>query len=190
MARRDFYRLTRLTALDLMVIDHYIERSATTLAITHQNLVNTFVRITEGNEIIQRSDASEADKLRARDLVIETEENLHSQIELSAIPILDKLRQNTTQCIDSYDNAIKFYHFIAQQYFRTKRIREAIGDVLAQISPDHDFSHLKHIICHIGAVNFGGSLFVDRNEFDVVLFETNQHTHFITGDQPIVNLLG
>ena len=83
-----------------------------------------------------------------------------------------------------------FFHFIAHQYFRTKRIREAIGEVLSQISPDHDFAHLKNIACYIIAVNLGASLFKYRNRVDFIFLDNRNALKFITGDQPVVNLMG
>lgn len=111
-------------------------------------------------------------------------------MEHDAIPLLKELRQKQTKFIGSYEQAITFFHFIAQQYFRTKRIREAIGRELAHTFSIHDFSRLKHIVSYIGAVNVGGSLFVDRSEFDILFLENGNGVGFITGDQPVVNLLG
>ncbi len=80
-----------------------------------------------------------------------------------------------------------FFHFIAHQYFRTKSVREKIGDVLATLTPDYDFSRLRNLFCYCFADTFGGSLFVDRKIFDIVFLE-NQNGGFVTGDQPVVNL--
>ena len=192
MAQRDYYKLSRITRSDVVILSLFIESAGTeSLVRTHRNLLDMLTRIANANEIIQCSDrTSTADKDFARALVIEVEEKLHGQIERDALPFLNDLRQNKTHFIDCYDNAIKFYHFIAQQYFRTKRMRETIGTELAQMFPNSDLSHLKHIVCHIGAVNVGGSLFVDRNDFDITLLEATSDAHFITSDQPIVNLLG
>ena len=95
----------------------------------------------------------------------------------------------TVDFIDNDDSAIMFFHFIPHQYFRTKRIREAIGEVLSQISPDHDFAHLKNIACYIIAVNLGASLFKYRNRVDFIFLDNRNALKFITGDQPVVNLM-
>ena len=42
----------------------------------------------------------------------------------------------------------------------------------------------------MGAENVGASLFVGRKEFDIVFEENGCDLGFITGDQPVVNLLG
>ena len=145
MAQRDYYKLSRITSSDVVILSSFIKSAGTaSLVRTHRNLLNMLTRIADANEIIQRSDrTSTADKDFARALVIEVEEKLHGQIEQDALPFLNDLRQKQTHFIDIYDNAIKFYHFIAQQYFRTKRMRETIGIELAQMFPDYDLSHLS-----------------------------------------------
>ena len=82
---------------------------------------------------------------------------------------------------------ISFFQFLAHQYFRTRRVREMHGKILATLSPDYDFSRLRHVLGYCFAENFGSSLFVDRKRLHIV-FLRNQSDGFITGDQPIVNL--
>jgi len=156
---------------------------------THQSLYIAFARIANANEILQkRSGISDAEKLNAQNLVIETEEKLHGEIEKRAIPIIRALRQKNLEFLNDYKATMDFFHFIAHQYFRTKSVREKIGNILATITPDYDFSRLRNLFCHCFAHTFGGSLFVDREIFDIVFLE-NQNGEFITGDQPVVNLV-
>ena len=82
-----------------------------------------------------------------------------------------------------------FFRFVAHQYFRTTGKRRDVGELLSQIMSGHDFAHLTNIVCHIVAENLGASLFVDRNKFDIIFLESRNGREFITGDQPIVNLL-
>ena len=110
--------------------------------------------------------------------------------EEAAIPILKELRQKRAGFINDYESAMTFFYFITHQYFRTKGMREAIGRALSISDLGYDFSRLKNIVCHMGAANVGSSLFVDRNEFDIVFLESGGESGFITGDQPVVNLMG
>ena len=134
--------------------------------------------------------ASIAEKRYAQTVAIEMEDKLQGQIEQHAVPLLEELRQKRTEFLSVDETAIAFFHFLAHQYFRTKHIREAFSEELSQIDPNHDFARLNNIVCHIGAVNFGGSLFVDRNEFEIIFLDDRNESGFITGDQPIVNLMG
>lgn len=192
MKERDYYRLATITASDVNFLKEFIGNTGSgELRQLHRNLVIDLGRIANGNAIIQQSDkVSVAEKELVQALVIETEDNLQGAIEQKAKPLLDELRQGRADFINDNETAIAFFHFIAHQYFRTKRVREAIGKELSQLTPGIDFSRLKHIVCHIGAVNVGLSLFLDRNAFDIVFLQNRTRVGFITGDQPIVNLLG
>ncbi len=193
VVERDFYKLAPITRVDADFLEHLIIQPTepAELRKCHRDLVTNLAYIPSANKIIQSDDrTSPAEKRDAQALVIETEEKLHVSIEQSARPLLDKLRQKRADFIDNDDSAIMFFHFIAHQYFRTKRIREAIGEVLSQISPDHDFAHLKNIACYISAVNLGASLFKDRNRVDFIFLDNRNALKFITGDQPVVNLMG
>ena len=147
--------------------------------------------IANANEVIKASDKfSTVDKGYARTVAVEMEERLQEQIEQHALPLLKELRQRRSGFLNTDMTAMGFFHFIAHQYFRTKRIREAIGKELSQIETNYDFARLTNIVCHIGAVNVGGSLYVDRNEFEIIFLDDTDEAGFITGDQPLVNLMG
>ena len=191
MVERDFYKLSRITKEDAIFLEGFIRSTQATLRRSHRNLITAFAHIAHSNDLIQNSDRiSFEEKRYAQRLVIETEDQLQGRIEQDALPILEALRHKKSEFVNVDGTAIQFFHFLAHQYFRTKHIREAIGEELSQISPNHDFVHLNNIVCHIGAVNVGGSLFVDRKQFDIVFLDDGDDAGFITGDQPVVNLLG
>ena len=192
MAERDFYKLSRITKGDADFLKTFIGSTGTVeLREVHRYFINALAHISTASELIQRSERASAEEKRyAQGVVIEIEEKLHAQIEQDALPILTELRNKRSGFISTDDSAIAFFHFISHQYFRTKRIREAIREELSQIGPNHEFARLANIVCHIGAVNVGGSLFVDRNEFDIVFLDDRDDVGFITGDQPVVNVLG
>ena len=122
--------------------------------------------------------------------MIESEEKLQGGIEQEALPLLKKLRLKQTDFLQSDTAAIKFFHFISHQYFRTKQVRDNTGEALSEIFPNHDFARLTNIVCHMAATNVGGTLFRDRKEFDIVFLGVKDDIGFVTGDQPMVNLLG
>ena len=193
MVERDFYQLPRITSADAHFLEDFIIAPTGSVGLkeAHRNLVAKLRYISEANEIVQRSDrASLAEKRNSQALVVEIEEKLQGQVEEEALPILDELRQKQTDFINNYESTMAFYRFIAHQYFRTKRIRDAIGEGISQILPDQGFDRLRNIVCHLHAENLGSSLFVDRNEFDIIFMESRNGRGFITGDQPIVNLMG
>ena len=191
MVERDYNRLPRLKDSDLAFLRLSIESTGSAeLRQLHREFVDDLAHIVQANEIIQSDDRCSADeKHLAQGVVIETLEKLHGQIERRAFPILEELRQKQTDFINNYDSAMAFFRFIGHQYLRTKRVREGVGEVHSQMFPGHDFARLANILCYIHAENLGASLFVDRNEFDIIFLECRGEIRFVTGDQPIVNLM-
>ncbi len=192
MVERDFYKLPQLTKDDEVFLNAFVEATgAEELKQIHRNFVDVLVRVVRLNEIIQSSNkTSDEEKTNAQSLVIEFEEKLQGGIEQDALPILMELRRKRTDFVTRDKDAIKFFHYISHQYFRTKRLRQNTGEALSEMYPNHDFSRLGNIICHMAATNVGSTLFRDRREFDIVFLENGTDIGFVTGDQPVVNLLG
>ena len=192
MVARHTYKLPRITKTDVRFLELFIEQTGySALRASHQKLIDSWARISQANELIRnKSGVSDGDRRYVEGLVIDAEEMLHSKTEDIALPILAALRQKRNNFLYSYEEAILFFHFIAHQYFRTEPVREAIGETLVQEFPGHDFDRLRNIISYMGAENVGASLFLDRKTFDIVFAENRYDLGFITGDQPVVNLLG
>ena len=192
MVARHTYKLPLITQTDVRFLELFIEQTGrAALRPSHRKLVANWARISHANELIKNNGgASAEDRRYVEGLVIDAEEMLHSKTEEIALPILAALRQKRNNFLNSYEEAIVFFHFIAHQYFRTEPGREAIGETLVQGFPGHDFDRLRNIISYIGAENVGNSLFVDRKEYDIVFAENRCDLGFITGDQPVINLLG
>ncbi len=193
MVIRDTYRLPRITETDLLFLQQYIVRGthSAELRAAHWNLVQNLARISSAYEFLRGVGTASADDLeQMKALVIQTGEDLQTGIEESALPFFAELRQKQAGFLEDYNNAMLFFRFISQQYFRTEGIRKAIARVTAEEFPGYDYDRLSYIVSYIGAENVGASLFVDRQEFDIVFVENPNTLGLITGDQPIVNLMG
>lgn len=189
MAERDFYKLIPFTGEDIQLFQHYLtsidDPEMRRLA---QDTFNIFHHISLSHETLRILETvTDEEKSYAQSVVIEAEEKLHAAIENGAIPIIEQLRQENLYFLTDEDSSIHFFNFVAHQYFRTKKMRERIGEVLAGRDPKYDFSRLRHVFGHCFADDFGGSLFADRKRLEIS-FLKNRSVGFITGDQPIVNL--
>ena len=190
MAERDFYRLSELTKSDVMFFEAWLARQNRAMRTVHRSLLIALGRIANGNALIQGSkSASAKDKALVRSLVIEMEEKLQAEIEERALPLVEELRRKRIGFLDEDQRAMTFFQFIAHQYFRTKSIREAITSASRLEDPRQDFGRLGNILCYCAAENVGCSLYVDRGNTDVVFLANDTELGFITGDQPIVNLI-
>lgn len=190
MVERDFYKLPRLTKADVEFLEPFMQATYPEVREINLNLIKTLVFLTNANDLIQSQEGiSEAVKSDFQTPIIEAEEKLHEQIESDALPVLEELRQKQTNFLCNDKAAISFFDFIAHQYWRTKRIRESVGEILYS-SSNRDFSHLQNLLCHCFANSMGANLFFDRSEFDIIFLDNTTDLGFITGDQPIVNLMG
>ena len=188
MVERDYYKLARITKDDVACLETVIESTApSALQDFHRSFVARLAHISAANEMIQNSTTATTDEKRSTEaLVIQTEERLHSRIEQEALPLLEDLRQKRAEFVNDDTAAVTFFHFIAQQYFRTKSIREAIAHELQ----DYNCANIAHIVCQLAAINVGYSLFRERAEWDILFLERGGDLGFITGDQPVVNIMG
>ena len=112
------------------------------------------------------------------------------EVEKSAKPILEALRNKDGNVIYSDDTAIPFFDFISHQFFRTKRKRDAIVEAAKGILPAENVQRIRNLLCYCYATNTGGSLYCDRHEFEITFLDCQADSEFITGDQPVVNILG
>ena len=192
MAEREFYKLARITVADAKFLKKFVRSTASeSLRQSHEYLIDVFAFASTANELIQNVDTATIEEKRlAQDVIVKMEDELHGQIEQQALPVLNALQLKRVDFLRKDSSAIAFFRYIAHQYFRTKRSRAEVSKELARIGPDGSLSRLSNVVCHIGAENLGASLYVDRNDFDIVFLSDEEDVGFITGDQPIVNLLG
>ena len=193
MVERDFYKLQKLTRADIFILQKLlIEKTASPhLRELHKTLIEQFAYIAEANEKLKvHPNASGTDREMVRKLTIEAEEKLHCGVEESAKPILEALRNKDGNVIYSDDTAIPFFDFLSHQFFRTKRKRDAIVEAAKGILPAENVQRIRILLCYCYATNTGGSLYCDRHEFEIIFLDCQADSEFITGDQPVVNILG
>ena len=117
-------------------------------------------------------------------------ENLHGIIELSGLKYLSLLRENNLDFWQRETDRERFSFFIANQYFRTKKIRDGIisayeiskkrGEPFGKIRPENIWTPLSLIF----ASNVG--VYISQ-EFSSILLQAPDDYYFIVGDQPVVN---
>lgn len=190
MVERHFYKLQRLTDSDIEFLRIYIQHSGSPdLRPHYQELVASFSLIANLHELIKdRSTVPFTEKENVRKLMVEAEDRLHDSIEINAIPMLDQLRQKQGDFINSSEKAAAFFFYIAQQYCRTKSLRESIRNELSRQSQPHTSANLTNTLCYIMACNIGFSFFAEKESLEFVFLE-NREPSFVTGDQPVINLL-
>ena len=102
---------------------------------------------------------------------------------------LNALRNKDGNVIYSDDSAFSFFNFISQQFFRTKSKHDVVVESFEGLLPAENAQRIQNLICHCVATNIGGSLYCDRHGFEIIFLDCPAGSEFITGDQPVVNIL-
>ena len=193
MVERDFYSLQLKAPNDGKYLRMFLMSSRTPpdLRRSHDRFIAICEKCSYANALIQSNPSIPAtEKKIAQDIAIEFEEKLHCQIERDATPILQSLRTQDRRVINSEETAMPFFNFIAHQYLRTKVLRDSIQNGLSEFIPQDVAQRIRNVYCHCIASNLGASLYRDRSTFELIFVHASSPTEFITGDQPIVNILG
>ncbi|MEL6704221.1 MAG: DUF4238 domain-containing protein, partial [Bacteroidota bacterium] len=187
--RRDFYRLRPLTAAEIRGVSRLVLSG---LSEHLRSIAVEWLRIFTLPQEIQAALDSEGktgpEERAALDVVTNNlEEELHSKVESSMVPILSSLRHGNLRSLDDDKTYADFAFFLSMQYSRTPRraadIVEAIGDEV-----DFDVAAAWGVMRTIFATNMGSSLFERRHSTRIVHLKTAGSDEFITTDQPVVNL--
>jgi hypothetical protein len=203
----DFYRLKELTVPDVDCLKLLIDGLREHGRDGHERFLHMYLlpthlkalleqRIAEQQQRVAELGASEDDMAddaiaQARHLlavaIANFNEDYHASIERRFWPFLELIKRRDFSFYEDPDRAIDFIHGLFVQYFRTKAIKERVlqkENVLFD-----DMERVWDVLSHIMAIEAGGSFFVDRREFQIVVLENHTEVPFITSDQPLINML-
>lgn len=116
------------------------------------------------------------------------EEDLHGLIEGKVIEVIEQLRNCDVKLLEVGELKVHLLHFLASQYFRTKKIRDSFNRNVEQNFKlkNVDFSKIQKVLCHVFAYTVGATLY-SENDTGIFLIKNSTAIPFITGDQPVVN---
>lgn len=188
---RNFYQTYRLSAADLQYLERLIERASfVTARESSREFVRLFQATFELRDRIAEGRLPDEEISRIEGELGEIErtigEKYHTRLEGDGIGYLDDLRRGSTAFFRRDEDCAKFLYFVSNQYFRTPKVRRA-----AQYSTllAHDPRRTAPLEAHIYASNVGMSLYASRASRRIVMLRSDGSIPFITGDQPIFNLL-
>jgi Protein of unknown function (DUF4238) len=188
-----FYETQQLTVPDKEFLESIISRgSDKRLRELNRNFVAGFQRSFELRNQLACMDSRESAKAEAeRELRIVEKtlgEHYHMGIETMCVGILDSLRRKNDRFYQDVTQCGHFIYFLSNQYFRTVKMRRAISGFTRPV-PGHDPRRTSNIECFVYALNLSDGLFRERDAYKIVFLQNDASTPFITGDQPIVNML-
>ncbi|MDL1982120.1 MAG: DUF4238 domain-containing protein [Deltaproteobacteria bacterium] len=186
--QRDFYKLNELSDDDIVFIRNFIEQSPTESRRGHEQLLSAF---THAHRVLKKYPKISASKKakEAVDLCIHNlDEDFHSGIEAIGGKYLNCLLNKDTAFFKTDKGFLDFIYYLCVQYMRTKKIKESTIKAFKPTSDHNAMSKSNNILNHILATNMSGSLYVDRNNYKLMMIENNSKKDFITGDQPVINI--
>ncbi len=184
---RDFYKLHRVTDDDVK----FIWLLSAEKAHKHSRELHKqfLTMVTEPMKLIEQSPKSKELNDILDVYMTNALEDYYAGIESTFLPLLDRTLAGDIGFYADDKESIDFFHFICTQYMRTKGIKERTVDVFKEHN-NRDISHVWNLMSYIFAVNIGGSLYVERKKRRLVLVNNDTNVPFVTGDQPIINLVG
>lgn len=186
-----FYRVFDLTEAELAYLNGVINSQPERVRETLRGFVDMFQLVAQTRRLLERHGKPDpAIKAQSQALLDQAErclgEQYHVAIEQRAIPLLDRLRNGDASFRLNERDASCFSYFIATQYLRTARMRNAVVGAVA--AAGIDISPVWPIECHFWSTEIGATLFLNRDRYRAVILTNRTDVSFITGDQPAINL--
>ena len=123
-----------------------------------------------------------------KDHDIQTEENFHQRIENDAVKYIANLRNKNVDFWSCEKAAAAFSLFISLQHTRTQKVQSKVVLGFEENENSDQLKRLWPAMRMIFTYNLGASIFVERERWQLKIFEATGDRNFITGDQPTQNL--
>lgn len=188
-----FYETAQLTDSDMQFLETTISQA------THEGLRElnrNYVKMTQapfqigeylkGPSLTPEARADLQKELRW--IKINGMERYHAHIENKCRDILDSLQNGDDAFYKDDGRCSDFLYFLSLQYFRTAKMREGFSNIPNYV-PGHNPRRTASTLRHIVATNLAAGLFMERRAYRIVFLHNHTCNPFITGDQPVVNML-
>lgn len=129
-------------------------------------------------------------KLRSllEDQIANAAEHYHKRIEDCLKPFIASMLKGDTNFYSDAKKVANFLYAISVQFTRTNRAKQAFDFKMSGKYGGCNPQRIWNVASHILATSVGHSLYIDRQQFKLLLLDNDTDTPFITGDQPIINL--
>lgn len=115
-------------------------------------------------------------------------EGFHSTIEGNAVRFLRELRSGKSLFYENKESRNDFLFFLSLQYMRTKKIRQSMLDGFSdRIELRNTLERIWSVVSILFAMNIASGMMRDLSR--LIFLENQTVVPFITGDQPVVNIL-
>jgi hypothetical protein len=185
---RDFNKLKELNPDEIAFIkDLAIARSNKHLQELHVNLLKQFTFVFQFRKYIEAMGIKDTEAFEMIEVAIHNiEEDLHTDIENTAIKYLDSILREDIGFYDTDEDCMEFLLFLFVQHQRTEKIKKSVLEAVKHVKTV-EFENVWNVLRHIFATNIAWVLYAERKAFKMVLLKNETSIEFITGDQPVIN---
>jgi Protein of unknown function (DUF4238) len=190
---RDFYRLRDLEEGDTEFVKTLSFGPSThpRSRATNERWIAQFELFLGLQRAARRSPKASLELLEALDReMIDFQEKAYARMEGDAVENLAALQAGDVSFFEDEGQAARFSYFIAQQYFRTKAMRDRIRDTFSTQSEKDRFERTWPVFRYIFATNVGCDIFINRKTVKLQVVQAAPGMEFITSDQPAINTHG
>lgn len=195
----DFNKIHSLSDDDIAFIERWPVGSSPSLQDFHKSQINYFKKASALIDThIGRENLKEYAELKNLSEVIQHGifEQTHTAIESLARPVVDELKGGRAECLEQGKYMTSFCNFLAQQLFRTKKMKEKCLEGIRQLpeatGTDQTFKALFErnwwLLSYLLALNVGSSLCASAATNHHTLITNTTGIDFITSDCPVINL--
>jgi hypothetical protein len=187
-----FYRTFDLSAAELDYLEAVIaSRPSEAMREIHRGFVTMFQLVAKLRLFLAHHGKPDLEiKAQSEALLNQAERSLgeqyHVAVEQKGAPLLARLRQRDAAFWLDENTASDFSYFIATQYLRTARMRNAVVGAVATVGID--IARVWSVESHFWSTEIGAALFANRHRYRAVILKNDSNIPFITGDQPTINL--
>jgi hypothetical protein len=184
----DFYKLKELTVPDIDCLKLFIDGLREIGRDGHRRFLEMYTLPTRLKSHMEERNIQNSEAMKQLDVVISNlNENYHAAIENGFWPYIEAIKKRDFSFYEDPQKACGFIYGLHVQYLRTKAVKERACQKESVLFDDME--RVWDVLSHILAVEAGGSFFVSRNEFRILVLDNHTEVPFITSDQPIINML-
>ena len=181
-----FYRTTnRISSLEKLLLYHIAENVENQFMQKHQkSMINQYDKLLSVYQDLQVCCNDGNMKEYVDSIIKQHEEKIQSAIESIGMVYYAKLKNKNLDFLKQDEEKAKFYYFVAEQYMRTKKIRDDLKTITA---PQIDINNIINPLTHILAQQTGYILYLPSNNYHTILLDNKSQIAFMTADQPVIN---
>ncbi len=173
-----FYEFKQCTDKEIEIGKYFAKNSCDNLMHIYEQINNALKKVCNSSDSTRRDEIIEFAKQSE-------EKHFNCVVEDRLKPMLYSLYKEDFSFLENTTNSMQFFHAIAEQYCRTKKIKENTQNMYLKLGEsDIRGENVWMLIRHSIAFKIGLSLFQEK--YQVCLLKS-ENANFITSDQPIIN---